>query len=168
MGDGCIPMLQPYSLNRRLVLTLQQVYSHKTESPAPAVPLFPPLLPFGTISHLFLQGHFQSSKPCEGPGEKGSNGQQVTTHPLLSLPGHNHATPIPGEACSQAPHFSQSTKPVQQETGLPALTCRTNAALVRNISGKAEGPWNQSLSLGTYVQSRERSACRQRGSVLAC
>lgn len=42
------------------------------------------------------------------------------------------------------------TKPVQPEIGLPAPTCPRNAALVGNISGKAEGPRYQSLSLGTY------------------
>lgn len=65
------------------------------------------------------------------------------------------------------------TKPAQPETGLPAPTCPRNAALVRNVSGKAEGPWNQSPSLGTYatrhkgrdVQSRERCACQKGGSL---
>lgn len=42
------------------------------------------------------------------------------------------------------------TKPVQPETGLPALACPRNATLVRNVSGKAEGPWNQAPLLGTY------------------
>lgn len=138
-----------YSLNRHSVLRLQQVYSPKTESPASAVPLFPSLLPSGTISHPFLQEDISKvQNPEREPGRGGAMGSKLQHVP--SLPGHNRATPIPAEACSQPLHFSQSTKPVQPETGLPALTCPRNAALVRNVSGKAEGPWNQSPSLGTY------------------
>lgn len=104
------------------------------------------LAPFHTF---FCRDISKVQNPEREPGRRGAMGSKLQ-HIPFSLPGHNHATPIPGEACSQPLNFSQSTKPVQQETGLPALTCPRNAALVRNVSGKAEGPWNQSLSLGTY------------------
>lgn len=97
-----------YSLNRRSVLRLQQVYSRKTESPASVVPLFPFVLPSGTTSHPFLQEDISKvQNPEKELGRGGAMGSKLQHVP--SLPGHNRATPIPAEACSQPLHFSQST-----------------------------------------------------------
>lgn len=59
------------------------------------------------------------------------------------------------------------TKPVQPETGLPAPTCPRKADLVRNVTGKAAGMWNQSLLLGMYQSCPERRDV-QTGSWRGC
>lgn len=42
-------------------------------------------------------------------GNQGKGEQWATSCNASPLPGHNHATPIPAEACSQPPRFSPST-----------------------------------------------------------
>lgn len=83
-----------------------------------------PLAPFHTP---FCRQTFPKFKTLRG--NQGEGEQRAASCNTSPLPGHNRATPIPAAACSQPLRFSQSTKkPVQPETGLPALTCPRNAA----------------------------------------
>lgn len=63
-----------------------------------------PLAPFHTP---FCRKTFPKFKILREPGRGGAMGSKLQHVPSLS--GHNCATPIPAEACSQPLHFSQST-----------------------------------------------------------
>lgn len=116
------------------------------QPPAPAAPLLLSLLPSGTVSHpFFSQGDIPKVQNLELEQRRGGVMGSKSQH-VPSLPGHNSAPPIPAPNPSASPRAQ--TKPVQPETGLPAPTCPTKADLVRNVTGKAAGTWNQSLCLG--------------------
>lgn len=136
------------------------MYSHKIESPASAVhcSFFPSFwhhfTPFFCRKTL---PKFKTLRGNQGEGEQWA--ASCSTSPLsqattVQLPSQLR----PAANLSISP--SAQTKPVQLETGLPAPTRPRNAALDRSVSRKAEGPWDQSPSLGTDQLTTGTGVCK--------
>jgi len=112
-------------------------------------PFFLPCFPLAPLHTPFCRKTFPKFKTLRGNrGEREQGEASCNTSPLSQA--STMQLPCQLRPAANLPISPRAqTKPVRPETGLPAPTCPKNAVLVRNVSGKAEGPRNQSPSPGS-------------------